>query len=119
MTDVKNLEKTVPRTPLNHFVQRQPNPVFSPEYRALIAVLKAARTDACLSQRTLARRIGKSSSHVVRIEMGQRRVDALELYRIAKALGVEPLELFARIVKRLDATVEGPDIPGRRNHSMA
>lgn len=92
--------------PLNQFVQRRPNPVFSPEYRALIDVLTAARQAAGVSQRTLARRLGRSCSHVTRIEQGQRRVDTLELYRIAKALKLSPLALFGRIVSVLEAAEE-------------
>jgi transcriptional regulator with XRE-family HTH domain len=83
-------------------VSRRPNPVFTAEYKAIVSVLIAARREAGLSQRTLARRIGKTSSHVCMIERGQRRVDALELYRIAKSLGVSPSRLFARIEDSLD-----------------
>jgi transcriptional regulator with XRE-family HTH domain len=81
---------------------RRPNPVFTAEYQAIVAVLVAARREAGLSQRGLAQRIGKTSSHVCMIERGQRRVDALELYRIAKSLGISPSRLFARIEDSLD-----------------
>lgn len=36
------------------------------------------------------------------IETGQRRVDALELYRLGKCLGLDPAVLFLRIAVRLD-----------------
>ena len=81
---------------------RRPNPVFSTEYQALRDVVREARRAAKLSQRGLAARIGKEPSHVAMIECGQRRIDSLELYRMAKALGVPPAELFGRIAARLD-----------------
>jgi hypothetical protein len=36
------------------------------------------------------------------IERGQRRVDSLEFYRMAKCLGLEPRALFGCIVEGLD-----------------
>jgi transcriptional regulator with XRE-family HTH domain len=81
---------------------RRPNPVFTAEYQAIVSALIAARRDAGLSQRGLARQIGKSSSHVCMIERGQRRVDALELCVIAKSLGISASSLFAKIEDSLD-----------------
>ena len=81
---------------------RRPNPVFSDEYRALISVLVDARKRAGVTQRGLAGALGKASSHVQRIEGGQRRVDVLELYQIAKLLQVEPAQLFGEMASRLD-----------------
>jgi transcriptional regulator with XRE-family HTH domain len=85
---------------------RRPNPVFTREYQALIAVVVAARQEAGLSQRDLAKRIGKASSHLCMIERGQRRLDAFELYLIAKSLGVRPSDLFARIEARLEGMLK-------------
>lgn len=89
------------------FFTRRPNPVFSDEYRALVSVLVAARKRAGVTQRGLAGQLGKASSHVQRIEGGQRRVDALELYQIAKLLKLDPAELFDQIAAKLDAL--GPE----------
>jgi len=85
-----------------HSFGRRPNPVFSDEYRALISVLVDARKRAGVTQRGLAGALGKASSHVQRIEGGQRRVDVLELYQIAKLLQVEPAQLFGEMAARLD-----------------
>lgn len=104
--------------------QRRPNPVFGDEYAEIRSVLVAARLEAGLTQRTLAAHLGKSPSHVARIEAGQRRVDSLELYLFAKCLGLEPTELFARLATKLDqvamsaAPAPGP-ANGRREHDMA
>ena len=84
------------------FPQR-PNPVFGHEYRCLVDVLIGARRGAGLSQRALARELGTSQSHVSKIEVGERRVDALEFYKMARACGAEPAELYARVAARLRA----------------
>lgn len=89
---------------------RQPNTVFSEEYRALLRTIVDARKDAGLSQRDLAARIGKCPSHVGMIERGQRRIDALELYRMAKAFAIDPAELFGRIAQRIE-TEAASDAP--------
>lgn len=81
---------------------RQPNSVFSPQYREIVGAIVEARRAAGLSQRELAERLGKSPSHVARIEQGQRRVDSLELYRMAKAFGLRPADWLTAISARLD-----------------
>lgn len=82
---------------------RRPNPVYSEDYRALLDVVTTARRTSGLTQRQLAELLGKAHSHVSRIELGQRRVDTLELYFIALALGLEPQALFSQVVQRLDS----------------
>jgi transcriptional regulator with XRE-family HTH domain len=81
---------------------RRPNPVFSDEYRVLRETLVQARRTAGCSQAELALRLGKAKSHVAMIERGQRRVDSLELYLMARCLGLEPRALFGRIADGLD-----------------
>ena len=49
------------------------------------------------TQVDLARRLEKPQSFVSSYEAGQRRVDVLELLRIAGEMGVAPGELFAEI----------------------
>jgi len=85
---------------------RRPNPVFSDEYRALREVIIEARRNAGLSQRQFSALIGKPQSHVCCIERGQRRVDSLELYLMAKSLNLDPAALFGRIAERLDRVLQ-------------
>jgi len=85
---------------------RRPNCVFSDEYQALRDVIIEARREAGLTQRQMASRLGRSASHIGRIEIGERRVDTLELVRMAKSLGVEPTHLFRQICERIDATTD-------------
>jgi transcriptional regulator with XRE-family HTH domain len=84
---------------------RRPNPVFTDEYAAIRALIVGARQRAGLSQRQLAARIGKCASHIAMIERGQRRVDTLELFVLAKALGRTPSDLFLEIVEGIEAVI--------------
>ena len=68
-------------------------------YKAVGKVLKAAREAANLTQKELASRLSKPQSFVSSCEAGQRRVDVLELERLAEALGVQPSKLFASVIK--------------------
>lgn len=86
---------------------RRPNPVFSPEYRAMVSVLIAARKTAGVTQRGLAAQLGKACSHVQRIESGQRRIDVLEFYQIARLLKLEPASLFMQVAAKLDGLETG------------
>ena len=77
---------------------RRPNPVFGAEYEQLREVLRRARRRSGLSQRDLASRIGKCSSHVAMIGRGQRRVDVLEFCLIARTLGSDPAQLLREAI---------------------
>lgn len=58
------------------------------EYRRLLKRLKLARMDAGLTQAEVARRLGKPQSFVSKSESGERRLDAVELKRMAEILDV-------------------------------
>ena len=77
------------------------NPIFGDEYEAIVTVLIEARTQAGLSQRQLAQRLGRSQSHVCMIERRQRRMEIVEFCNIAQALRLEPEMLFARVLRRI------------------
>jgi transcriptional regulator with XRE-family HTH domain len=68
-------------------------------HRALMAALKAARKTVGMTQRELARRLGRSHSFVGKIESGERQLNVLEFCELADALGVDPKTLFAKIVR--------------------
>lgn len=67
-------------------------------HKALMAALIAARTRAGVTQRELARRLGRAHSFVGKIESGERQLNVLEFCEIADALEVDPRQLFAKIV---------------------
>jgi len=69
------------------------------EYRTVGHRLAAARKRAGVSQDELAAALRKPQSFVSSCERGQRRIDVLELVRIAGALGLRPQTLFAALIK--------------------
>jgi transcriptional regulator with XRE-family HTH domain len=68
-------------------------------YRAVGACLAVARRQANINQQELAATLGKPQSFVSEYERGQRRVDVVEFLVIARALGADPLDLFAEIAR--------------------
>jgi transcriptional regulator with XRE-family HTH domain len=67
-------------------------------YRDVGRRLAAVRKRAGVSQDQLAALLQKPQSFVSACERGQRRIDVLELLRIAAALKLNPQELFAALV---------------------
>lgn len=60
----------------------------SPEYTRFLRRLRLARERAGLSQAEVARRLGKRQAYVWKSEVGERRVDAIELKEFADVYGV-------------------------------
>lgn len=79
--------------------------VVSPDYRALVGTLSALRQELGVSQRELARRIGKPPSFVNKVELFERRLDILEFVVIAEALGQNPGPLLQALRTNLPATI--------------
>ena len=71
-----------------------------PDYQLLLAVLKAARKRAGVSQIDLAERLGNTQTFVSKCERGERRIDAVELVEFAEALGVPPLGLLGEYLEQ-------------------
>jgi transcriptional regulator with XRE-family HTH domain len=65
------------------------------QYRAVGAVLAAARRRAGLTQQELAKQLGKPQSFVSEYERGQRRVDVIEFVVISNTLGIRAVDLFS------------------------
>jgi len=68
-------------------------------------MLLTARRSAGLTQVQLSRRLGKPQSFISNIETGVRRIDVIEFYAIARALGLEPEALFGDLVSKLPLKV--------------
>ena len=64
------------------------------EADALLSTIQKAREEAGLSQREVARRLGFHPTVVGKIERGERVLDVIEFVALARALGVDPLELL-------------------------
>jgi transcriptional regulator with XRE-family HTH domain len=58
-------------------------------YRRFLARLVQARRDAGLTQVEVAKRLGKAHSFLSKCELGERRVDFVELQQLAKIYGKE------------------------------
>lgn len=56
-------------------------------YKAFVARLRRAREDAGMTQVELAKAVGRSQTWVSKCELGERRVDFVELEDLARALG--------------------------------
>ena len=67
-------------------------------YLALAKIIENARRDASLTQTELGARMGVGQKFVSMIELGGRRVDALELLAFERALGLERFTLLKRIL---------------------
>jgi len=68
------------------------------DYKKVGRVLRIAREEAGLTQSVLASRLSKPQSFVSSCESGQRRVDLLELQRIAIAIEADPVDLYCAIL---------------------
>jgi len=68
-------------------------------YRKVPPLLRDMRESAGLTQRELARKIGKTQSWVFKSESASRRVDISEFLEWCVGCGVDPLDAFSRLAK--------------------
>lgn len=67
--------------------------VYSKEYQALLVKVRKARHDAKLTQQQAARSLRKPQSFISKCELGERRLDPVELKALARIYG-KPLDYF-------------------------
>jgi transcriptional regulator with XRE-family HTH domain len=65
-----------------------------------------------MTQSDIARQLNKPQSFVSAYEAGQRRIDVLELIRLADAMGIAPGQIFLEIVAEHSAGTRRPSTPG-------
>ena len=70
-------------------------------YKELREVLISARREAGVSQEKLAAKLGRAQTFVSKIELGERRLDLIELLVWADALGVDAREVVERLLKKV------------------
>ncbi|MGC1302450.1 MAG: helix-turn-helix transcriptional regulator [Caulobacteraceae bacterium] len=87
-----------------------PKTIFQGDHQHLVTVLTEARHRAELTQVELARVIGRDQSFVSLFESGQRRIDVIEFFKLARALNRDPQELFAEVAERIGKDID-PIIP--------
>jgi len=64
--------------------KRRRSAVHSPEYQYLLARLRKARGEAGLSQVEVAKALRRPQSFVTKCEVGERRIDPIDLQRFAQ-----------------------------------
>ncbi|OIO31934.1 MAG: hypothetical protein COS28_03255 [Nitrospirae bacterium CG02_land_8_20_14_3_00_44_33] len=69
--------------------------IYSKEYEYVLGQLKTARVEAGLTQKDVAEKLGKPQSYISKCESGERRLDIVELNRLAK-LYKKPLPFFTK-----------------------
>lgn len=65
-------------------------------------VLVRARQKAKLKQSDVAARLGLPASYLSKVESGSRRLDVIELIRIAEAMGTDPAEIVRELHDELE-----------------
>ena len=74
------------------------NPKRAKTKKALLRLLRQMREEAGVLQADLARKLGKKQGFVSKYELGDRRLDLLDLAEICDALGIS----FIEFAKRFD-----------------
>jgi transcriptional regulator with XRE-family HTH domain len=75
-----------------------PKSIFSTEQIALQNLLRKVRSEAGLTQAALAKKLNRPQSFVSKYEIGERRLDLVELRQVCAALNVS----LTRFVKRFE-----------------
>jgi transcriptional regulator with XRE-family HTH domain len=86
-----------------------PASMHNPAADLLARTVVELRTASGLNQRELAAALGREQNFVARIETGQRRVDLIEWIQLLRALGADPEQEIARIVRQV-----APLVPRRK-----
>lgn len=71
--------------------------VYTGTYRLFRKNLVEVRRAAALSQAQLAKKLGKPPSYVAKYELGERRLDVVEMCIILKCIDVDPCEFLQLI----------------------
>jgi transcriptional regulator with XRE-family HTH domain len=71
------------------------------ELALLGRLLVAARERAGLKQSDVAAKLGMPASYLSKIENGTRRLDVIELIRIAEAMEIDPAEIVSKLQEEM------------------
>lgn len=71
--------------------------VYTPKYKQLCKMLVEERQKANLSQASLSSKLGVNQTYVSKYELGERRLDIIELMEIADAIGFDILALIKKL----------------------
>jgi transcriptional regulator with XRE-family HTH domain len=73
----------------------------NPDQKILLDLLRKLRRDRNLSQADIGERIQKRQTFVSKYELGERRLDVIELRAVCKAIGVSLPDFVSEFEKRL------------------
>lgn len=76
--------------------------IYSEQYQQLCTLLRELRREAGLTQVDVAERLEVPQSFVSKYEIGERRLDVVELKHVAEALGTTLIEVAARLDRNQD-----------------
>jgi transcriptional regulator with XRE-family HTH domain len=77
--------------------------IHTAEYAVLLELIREARASAGLTQTELAARLGQSQSFVSKMEVGERRLDVIQLRTVCLAVGTTLADMVTRLEGRLRA----------------
>jgi transcriptional regulator with XRE-family HTH domain len=75
---------------------------FTPLYERFRECLVSMRKKAEMSQRDLAKKLGREHSFVSRVEQGERRLDVVEFYWLCRACGQNPAKTAAELMREFE-----------------
>lgn len=73
----------------------------SMEYSVVLETLLAMRTKAGMTQRDLAKALGREHSFVWRIETGRRRLDVVEFFWLCRTLKMDAAAIYRDIIRKI------------------
>ncbi|MEP3051803.1 MAG: helix-turn-helix transcriptional regulator [Erythrobacter sp.] len=80
--------------------------LFSEANERLVEAIVSARHSSGLRQSDLAFKLQKNQSYISNIERGQRRIEVLEFYALAKAMNIDPVALFSKAIEGFPETFD-------------
>lgn len=92
---------------------------YSNSYVLFLKQLREARLEAGLSQLQLADALGQRQTYVSKCELGDRRLDVIELRDWVIALGGDPAGFMAGLEERLARNARLPSVAVRRSRKGA
>jgi transcriptional regulator with XRE-family HTH domain len=93
--------------------------VFTKKHNRLRHLLVRARKDAGLTQAKLAKRLSRPQSFVSKIECGERRLDVIEFFEMAHAIGIDPYAFLKMLNDRngsQEGNIQSENRPRRKTH---
>jgi transcriptional regulator with XRE-family HTH domain len=75
--------------------------IYSRQSECVSKALAVMRGKAKLTQRQLAEKLGRERSLIGRLELGERRIDLVEFYRVCRACGEDPAKAAGRLMRQI------------------